>query len=117
MGSISSPNSLSGDKILVFLPADPDQSWISATEAKYPGLEIRWHKFNLAEGFKSPDSLGADVWDGVTIYFGFMPASAQYMKDVRFVQLPSAGADKWLDNDFYTKKPDVVFSSANGVHP
>lgn len=117
MGSVSTTaRSLSQDKILVILPIDPDQAWINEIEAKYPGIEVRW--INLThKGPDTPDTTPAEAWEGITIYFGFLAVSADRLKDVRLVQLPSAGADKWLDNDFYTNNPEVVFSSANGVHP
>ncbi len=45
-----------------------------------------------------------------------MPPPAELMSKVRYVQLSSAGADRWPGHPVYENK-DVVFCTSNGCHP
>lgn len=115
MGSVAT-TPLSKDVVLVVVPSEPKTEWIERIKAKYPGIEVRWANLPIG-GPKTTEDLPANLWDDVTIYSGFVTGPSAQMDKVRFVQLPSAGADRWLDHDLYRNRPDVVFSTANGVHP
>ncbi|KAH8890485.1 hypothetical protein GQ53DRAFT_747514 [Thozetella sp. PMI_491] len=116
MGSIPSDanSSLSNDVLLVNLPMPADEAWITKMESRYSGLRVRWverSKWNAGSQGVPPE-----MWEGVTIVVGAPPHPAHLMTNVRYVQLSSAGADRWLEQDLY-KNPDVIFCTANGCHP
>lgn len=109
---------LDGEVYALWLIPLPRPEWISRIEARFPGLRIRWHSPSEVgpDGNRlTADTLGPEFWDGVTMLSCFMPPRAELMKQVRYVQLTSAGADKWLENDKY-KDPNVVFCTGNGTH-
>ncbi|OLN81915.1 D-2-hydroxyacid dehydrogenase 1 [Colletotrichum chlorophyti] len=118
MGEIAGSQSrLAYDKLLVFMSAPDNPAWVRKISARFPGLEVRWaSSLKPGGGFILPDDLSDEVWEGVTIFMSFMPAAPERMSKVRFVQLTSAGADKWLDHDIY-KNTDVPFCTTNGCHP
>ncbi|KAM0329495.1 hypothetical protein ACHAQA_004804 [Verticillium albo-atrum] len=116
MGSTPGPTSLNNDKILLFVASQPKQDWISRVESRYPGIEIRWVDNTVENGPKTPDEIPAELWKGITIFSSWLTPRAELIPNVRFVQLSSAGADRWLDHDLYLN-PEVAFCSANGVHP
>ncbi|KAI8312624.1 D-2-hydroxyacid dehydrogenase [Colletotrichum sp. SAR11_240] len=108
---------LANDILLVFLSSPRNEEWISRVESNYPGLQVRWANNHLPDGrFLLPDELPDEVWDGVTMIISFNPPSLERLKSVRFVQLTSAGADKWRDHPVY-KNPDIPFCTTNGCHP
>jgi phosphoglycerate dehydrogenase-like enzyme len=111
---MASTGALSNDILLVFIAADPDPEWVARIEAKYPGLEVRWH----ARGTPGAQLLDPGVWEGVTLCCSYLPHPADLMKSVRYVQLSSAGADKWT-RPVHPKyeDPATIFCTANGVHP
>ncbi|KAK1498932.1 D-isomer specific 2-hydroxyacid dehydrogenase [Colletotrichum cuscutae] len=115
LGNRQSP--LAGDKLLVFLSAPEDTKWTGRISQRFPGLKVCWES-NLRPGggFLLPDELPDEVWEDVTIFMAFNPPSAHRLSKVRFVQLTSAGADRWLDHDVY-KDPKVSFCTTNGCHP
>lgn len=116
MSSAKGPTSLSSDKILLLVAAPPKQDWISRIESRYPGIEIRWVDCTSSGALTTPDEIPAALWEDITIYSSWLTPRAELIPNVRFVQLSSAGADRWLDHALYLN-PDVVFCSANGVHP
>ncbi|KAF5490383.1 D-2-hydroxyacid dehydrogenase [Colletotrichum fructicola] len=118
MGDLAPQNSpLANDILLVFLSSPRNEEWISRVESNYPGLQVRWANNHLPDGrFLLPDELPDEVWDGVTMIISFNPPSLERLKNVRFVQLTSAGADKWRDHPVY-KNPDIPFCTTNGCHP
>ena len=115
-GDVSS--NLRSDILLLQIPPEPDSQWITQLETKYPGLKVRWVPLRWAPGDKglAVTALSPEIWEGVTIACLFLPHPAQLMSKVRYVQLTSAGADKWIEHETY-KNPDVVFCTANGIHP
>lgn len=112
MVTITPTSSLAGDVLLFEVPAPRDEKWIAQLQERYPGLEIRWHTSELT---MMPKPLPDEVYDGVTLLVGFMPHPAEKLPKVRYVQLMSAGADRWTTNDLY-KNPNVTFCTANGTH-
>ncbi|KAK4183291.1 putative 2-hydroxyacid dehydrogenase [Podospora australis] len=114
MGSLthSSSSDLSKDIILIAVPAPPDAKWIAHLEAKHPGLKVRW----AVHEFKFPlDPLPEEVYEGITTLVTVLPHPVHLLQNVRFVQLISAGADRWIGNELYNN-PDVTFCTANGIH-
>ncbi|KAI8167004.1 D-2-hydroxyacid dehydrogenase [Colletotrichum sp. SAR 10_70] len=118
MGDLAPQKSpLANDILLVFLSSPRNEEWIGRVESNYPGLQVRWANNHLPDGrFLLPDELPDEVWDGVTMIISFNPPSLERLKSVRFVQLTSAGADKWRDHPVY-KNPDIPFCTTNGCHP
>ena len=119
MGSVvrddaSSKLNLSSDILLVHVPLPPDQEWIAKLESTYPGFQVRWYQRApiLAQDKGIPDEL----WEGVTMVMGTSAYPAHLMSKVRYVQLSSAGADRWVNHEVYKNK-DVIFCTANGCHP
>jgi hypothetical protein len=122
MGSLGSPSrrlAFEGQVLLVCIPTDPKPEWVAAAEARHPGLEVRWvdrRWYADTNVFASGGlDLPASPYDGVTMLMSFLPPKPEDMKRVRFVQLTSAGADRWVAHDKY-KDPDVMFCTANGIH-
>lgn len=111
---MGSAGALSNDVLLVYIPAAPDPEWIARIESRHPGLEVRW-SVRAAPGELELDPA---VWAGVTMVVTHRPHPAELMKSVRYVQLSSAGADRWLD-PVHPKygDPGTVFCTANGTHP
>lgn len=108
---------LSKDKLLIFQPKGPTAEWIARVQARHPGLEILYENSALPDGSIKPfEELRPEVRDGVTLLSTYIPPPARFLKDVRFVQLPSAGVDKWLNHETY-KDGNVVFCTGNGCHP
>ena len=104
------------EKLLVVLPHPRNEAWIARVQAKNPGWQIIWFDNRGPGGLVRPDEMDAAIWLGVTVYCSFMPASPELMRRVCFVQLATAGNDKWLENAAFLS-PDVVFASASGCQP
>ncbi|XXG99345.1 Transcription initiation factor IIA subunit 2 [Hypoxylon texense] len=107
--------SLSNDIILLFMPFPERPEWTDRVTKRY-GLRVRFVSsiredktvINIAD-------LGAEVWEGVTLLCTYMPPPAELIPKVRFVQLTSAGADKWLGHPKYQDK-DTIICTSNGIH-
>lgn len=114
---------LAGDVLLVFVPTPeaglswPDAGWIAATEARHPGLHIRWppHEDPATGKPRAPEELPADVWEGVTLLCSSWAPPARLIPNVRFIQAPSAGADRWLQHESF-KDARVTLCTGNGTH-
>lgn len=107
---------LSKDKLLVHLPIDPPAAWLQKVSQRFPGLEVRCEKARVvATGLSSADELAPDVLDGVTIMCLYPPLSPDNMSRVRYVQLASAGSDRWVGHPKYEDE-EVRFCSSSGVH-
>jgi hypothetical protein len=115
MGPIELESNLSNDILLLFTIGEPRNDWIEKIKAQYPGLEIRWVNGMTTAGLGAPDAIPAETWEGVTLFSSFMPAKAELMTKVRFVQLMSAGVDRWPGHVKY-EDPNVIFTSTNGIH-
>ena len=61
-------------------------------------MPLRW-----APGDKgsAATALPPEIWEGVTIACLFLPHPARLMSKVRYVQLTSAGADKWIEHETF----------------
>ncbi|KAI9714697.1 MAG: hypothetical protein M1828_001126 [Chrysothrix sp. TS-e1954] len=108
---------LRNDKVLIQIPPLPDETWITRIEKQYAGLEIRWEQLDWKPGDSTEAGavdLSSETWEGVTIACLFIPHTAHLMSNVRFVQLTSAGVDKWCKHETY-KDPNVTICTASGV--
>ncbi len=117
MGSLANSTSkpgLSEDILLVNIPIPPNEEWIAKIEATYPGLKVRWSQRHPL--LTKDKGIPPELWDGVTIVVCSATPPAHLMSKVRYVQLSSAGADRWLEHEVYKDK-NVVFCTANGCHP
>ncbi|KND89773.1 D-2-hydroxyacid dehydrogenase [Tolypocladium ophioglossoides CBS 100239] len=107
------------DKLLVHLPGPPPPGWLDAVAARFPQLTVRWELAALdpaASDLVSADTLPREVLDGVTLLCVYPPPSARSIRDLRWVQLISAGSDRWLGHETY-RDPGVVFCSGSGCQP
>lgn len=110
---------LSHDVLLLQIPQEPDLKWIARVEARFPGFKVNWQHLHWKPGEKLDEAslvLAPETWEGVTMACLFLPHPPEVMANVRYVQLTSAGADKWIQHDSY-KNPNVTFCTSNGVHP
>ncbi|GKT42922.1 D-2-hydroxyacid dehydrogenase [Colletotrichum spaethianum] len=115
MGDIAERTSpLARDVLLLVLAAPENTTWKRRVLERFPGLEVRWVDSRKPDGgHLAPDDVPDEVWDGVTIFYSFTPASPKRMAKVRFVQVSSAGVDLWIDHEVY-KNPNVPFCTTNG---
>ncbi|KAM0244955.1 hypothetical protein ACHAQJ_010685 [Trichoderma viride] len=105
------------DKLLIHIPLPLPQSFFDTVAERYPQLRVHYELAPVVNSrMTNADSLPDEVWDGVTILCVMPPPSAEKMKNVKFVQLASAGSDLWLNHETFLKG-DVVFCSTSGVHP
>jgi phosphoglycerate dehydrogenase-like enzyme len=112
-----SSQGIQDDVLLIFLPIPPEENWVDSITSRYSGLTVRWESRNdpTTGDERTIESLPAEVWEGVTILMCFRPPPAQLMPNVRFVQLTSAGVDRWMNHERY-KDEKCAFATASGVH-
>lgn len=113
------------DVILIFLPdrLAPDAAWLAKTEAAYPGVTVRIAgQVDPTTGtIRDVNDLPAATWEGVTILVSLWPPrttgpdAKTTLDGLRFVQVPSAGADRWIVHETY-QRPEVVIATGNGTH-
>ncbi|KAK4153462.1 hypothetical protein C8A00DRAFT_43641 [Chaetomidium leptoderma] len=112
VATTKSAKGLTNDVLLIGVPFPPNEKWVAELEARHPGLKVRW----ASQSFKfPPDPLPKEVYDDVTMLCALWPHPVELLQKVRYVQLLSAGADKWITHELY-KNPDVIFCTANGAH-
>lgn len=123
--TITNPNAvtampiLPSDKLLVHLPGPAPPGWLDAVAARFPQLTVRWELAALdaaASDLARADTLPAETLAGVTLLCVYPPPRARAVPDVRWVQLVSAGSDRWRGHDVY-EDPRVVFCSGSGCQP
>ncbi|KAI1775384.1 hypothetical protein F4818DRAFT_47838 [Hypoxylon cercidicola] len=106
---------LSDDIMLVFMPFSERPDWTARMSKRY-GLRVRYvNSIREDHTAVSVTELGPEIWDGVTMLCMYMPPPAELVPKVRFVQLPSAGADRWPGHPKYEEE-STVFCTSNGVH-
>lgn len=117
MGPSQGATALSKDVLLVFVPSEPVQDWISKIKSRYPGIEIRWENLLNGDGtFRAPADIAEETWAGVTMACSFIkPPPAKLLASVRFLQLASAGVEHWRGHPTYEDR-NVVICTANGTH-
>ncbi|KAI2466339.1 hypothetical protein F4781DRAFT_434500 [Annulohypoxylon bovei var. microspora] len=109
-------NSLSNDVLAIFVPYPETPGFIERLTNHFKGLQVRWIK-STTSPLITPRAEDLDVtaWDGVTLLATFMPPPAEFLPKVRFVQLNTAGIDRWPKHATYQDEK-VIFSTSNGVH-
>jgi len=118
-GLSRSSKGLSKDVLLVHVPAPPDNAWMAKMEAKHPGLQVRWHQHPMPGTieFSKTEPLPRETYQGVTLLCSLAPTHpAELLPNVRFIQIPMAGADLWTKHPFYRAR-GVTMCTANGTHP
>ncbi|KAI1100660.1 hypothetical protein F4804DRAFT_318328 [Jackrogersella minutella] len=107
---------LSNDILLIYAPYPEKGAWAERLTRRFKGLKVRW-----VISAKSPlvvpkaEDLDAEAWDGVTLLATFMPPPAEFLSKVRFVQLTTAGVDRWPGHLKYQDE-STIFCTSNGVH-
>ncbi|KAH0495640.1 hypothetical protein TgHK011_009175 [Trichoderma gracile] len=105
------------DKLLILFPSPLPPSFLDTLAKRFPQLRVHFEVAHIGDPRATPaETLPDDVWDGVTLLSLFRPPPAEKLKNVRFVQLGSAGWDGWLEHETFLNK-DVAFCSTSGVHP
>ncbi|KAI0012991.1 hypothetical protein F4779DRAFT_566537 [Xylariaceae sp. FL0662B] len=108
---------LSSEVLLVFLPTKPATEWVERITKRYPGFQVRWVNTVKEDGtIVKFEEVSDQIWDRVSILVTYHPPPAHLIPRIRFVQLTSAGADRWLNHPKYQDE-NVIFCTANGVHP
>ena len=72
-------------------------------------------KLSFSDKVIQMNTIDRDTWSGVTVACLFLPHPAEYMSKLRYLQLTSAGVDKWIGHAAY-QRPDLPIATANGVH-
>ncbi|ODA83300.1 hypothetical protein RJ55_01813 [Drechmeria coniospora] len=106
------------DKLLMHMPGPPPKGFLKSLAARFPELEVRWEiaRFDPASSdLDAADGLPSEVLDGVTLLCAYPPPRPDCIERVRFVQLISAGSDRWADHAWY-RDPKVIFCSGSGCH-
>ncbi|KAM5354018.1 hypothetical protein ACJ41O_000668 [Fusarium nematophilum] len=104
------------DVLLVFIPVEPDKEWIARVESTLPHVQVRWVNALRDGRLLTPTDISPSEWDNVTLLSTYYPPPPSLAKDIRFVQVTSAGFDLWLGQPIF-EDPGVVFCTANGAHP
>lgn len=105
------------DKLLVHYPFPLPDGFVDTIKSRYPQLKVHVEIAPVKNNrMTNADELPDEVWDGVTLLSVLPPPSAARMKNVKFVQLGSAGWDLWLEHEAFLNK-DVAFCCTSGVHP
>ena len=61
---------------------------------------MRWEELRWKPGDKLDAAiLSPGTWEGVTLALLFLPHPSHLMDKVRYVQLTSAGVEKWVEHE------------------
>ncbi|KAH8680736.1 D-isomer specific 2-hydroxyacid dehydrogenase [Xylariales sp. PMI_506] len=117
--SISPASStLKNDVLLIQFNQPPQKAWIAKIKSQHPELDVRWMEISMTKNMRQTqeDVASSELWKGVTLLSSFvLPPPDRVLGSVRFIQLPSAGIDPWLNQPIYKRK-DVVLCTGNGIH-
>ncbi|KAH9908496.1 D-isomer specific 2-hydroxyacid dehydrogenase [Xylariomycetidae sp. FL2044] len=119
MSEIPKGSPFDGDVLLIILPSDENKhQWVEKMEKRYLGLKVHWFDLLKPDGtFRTAEDIPKDIWDKKVTFLaaGYAPPPASLIPKIRWVQLPSAGADRWLSHPKYQEE-NVLFTTANGIH-
>ncbi|KAI1453412.1 hypothetical protein F4805DRAFT_470130 [Annulohypoxylon moriforme] len=109
-------STLNNDVLLIFAPYPDTTGFVGRIAKRFKGLQVRWVK-STASPLIPPKAgdLDAKDWDDVTLLATFQPPPAEFLSKVRFVQLTTAGIDRWPGHLTY-ENDKVTFATSNGVH-
>ncbi|PSR85675.1 D-isomer specific 2-hydroxyacid dehydrogenase [Coniella lustricola] len=104
------------DILLMLYPAPRKTAWEESVLKQHGDkLEIRWATTQAADGrYLKPADQDPAIFKDVTIYFSYLPAPAELVPKLKFVQTSSAGTDLWHDHPKYQDK-NVVFCTSSGT--
>lgn len=106
------------DKLLVHLNLPAPAGWLEKVAERYPQLTVLWKiaKFDPSiPDVENVDVLDDEILEGVTMICVFPPFSAEKLPNVRYLQLVSAGSDRWVNHPYYLD-PKVQFCNASGAY-
>lgn len=106
------------DKLLVHLPIPPPPGWIKTLAARYPFLKVHWEIAPIKGGIRGingVEKLPLKITKDVTLLCVYPPATPETIPKVRYVQLASAGYDRWVNHPLFLD-PNVAFCNASGAH-
>src|SRR5690349_12820264 len=110
-------DSFSAEVLLLLMPDDPASDFIQRVTDNYPGISVRWFNVATSDGkLTGCDDIPVEVWEGVTMLCTYQLPKAELLPRLKFVQLTSAGSDQCDGNRLF-EDSDIIFCSANGVHP
>lgn len=111
---------LSKEILLLTLPKDIPDDYVSRLKSRYPGITIRWRSMLSSSQVFGPSDLPRedqeDLCRGVTILCTQLLPDANLLPNCHYVQLTAAGPDRAVSHPLY-QNPGVTFCSTNGVHP
>ncbi|KAI1373861.1 hypothetical protein F4677DRAFT_427450 [Hypoxylon crocopeplum] len=115
-GSGGEVGPLANDVLIMLVPFAENTEWMERLTKRFKGFQIRWVNQLKANGaIVAASDLAAEIWDGVTLLHTYIPPPDGLVPKVRFVQLTSAGADRWPGHSIYEDEK-VVFCTTNGIH-
>lgn len=102
--------------LLILMPWEVPSSFTENLPTISPGIEVITH-LTVRGALEVPVEISQDVWDRVTVLFTWneVPSKEQAPK-LQYVQLLSAGCNHMMGTPIFDET-DVVFCTANGVHP
>ncbi|KAI8960819.1 hypothetical protein F5Y11DRAFT_251031 [Daldinia sp. FL1419] len=113
---VAGNEALSNDVLLVFFPFPERKDWIEKITSRFKGLRVRWTgAINPDHSVVKATDIDPELWNGVTLLSTFMPPPVELIPNVRFVQVTSAGVDKWPSHPTYQNET-VKFCTSNGIH-
>ena len=117
MSTLKENHGLRNDILLVIVPGGLPEEWARRVSNRYKGLQIRYSNPMDEDGSaKDATEIPTEMWAGVTILCTFAPPPAELISSVRFVQLTSAGSDRWQGHLTYQNR-NIPFCTSNGIHP
>ncbi|KAL7931028.1 hypothetical protein V8C35DRAFT_282962 [Trichoderma chlorosporum] len=105
------------DKLLIHYPFPIPDGFLDTLKQRFPQLRVHFEMAPVVNNrMTNADSLPDEVWEGVTMVSLWPPPSPARMKNVKFVQLGSAGYDLWNGHESLSKK-DMPICTTSGIHP
>ena len=102
--------------LLVLVPWDLPLSFIESLPSASPGIELIVRR-TVRGAQDVPDDIPQDVWDRITVMFTWHEVPLpERVPRLQYVQLLSAGCNHMIGKPLFDET-DVVFCTANGVHP
>lgn len=112
----TTPADNTSGKILLLLPVKPINAFTERVAEKWPHFQVEWISTRLPDGGKlNLEDLPQETWEGVRILATFdLPRHP--IPGLRYVQLASSGSNQCEGNILFAD-PNILFCTANGVHP
>lgn len=102
--------------LLVLMSWDLPLWFIEKISVVSPGIKLITRR-TVRGAQEVPDDIPQDIWDSVTVLFTWIEVpSKEKAPKLRYVQLLTAGCNHMMEKPIFGD-PDVIFCTANGVHP